>query len=259
MTRLAFFACLLLPIAVGAEINIGKSIDWLVVDSLHIRAVRMEGGGKVTSEVLKGAPPEVPGIAGAQGSGELALLYFFDADSKITATINLSTPGQGPGEPAFTPDFQVLATSREILDRVRARLERMKKEEVKECHCFECPEESPAFKSLWSGSACFLLVPADPEYKARFLEELRSEDVAVRAQAAWRLSRHPGEDAVAALRPLLADAGTSVIHVYSGAKSEDVTVWPARQSAYDALVKLGVDVPRPEGWRESDAGHNLDR
>lgn len=257
MRHLSAIALLLASVVVSAEINIASSLDWLVIEAPHIRLVRVEGE-KVLTEVLKGAPPEVPGIAGVPDEGELSLLYFFDADGKSLATVNLSTPGQGHGEPAFTPDFQVLSTGREILDRVRARLERMKKEEVKEFHWFECPMDSAAFKALWSGSACYLKVPADPEYRARFLEELTSEDVHVRARAAWRLSRHPGEDTVAALQPLLADPGTAVIHVFRDGKSEDVTVWPVRQRAYDALTKLGVDAAKPEGWREQDADHHLD-
>lgn len=257
MRHLSAIALLLASVVVSAEINIASSLDWLVIEATHIRLVQVQGG-KVMTEVLKGAPPEVPGIAGAPHEESLALLYFFDGDRKTIATINLSTPGQGHGEPAFTPDFQVLSNGREILDRVRARIERMGKEEVKEFHWFECPEDSAAFKALWSGSSCYLKVPADPEYKARFLEELSSKDVHVRARAAWRLSRHPGDDTVAALKSLLADPGTAVIHVFSDGKNEDVTVRPARQCAYDALRKLGVDAARPEGWREQDADHNLD-
>ncbi len=249
----ALAVLLLVPLIARAEINLGTSVDWRVVSSPHISILDVDGSGAVKTEILRGTPPEIPGIGGAV---PLRRLYFFDAERKPTATIDLLNERRT--EPVLTAEFQVLATEREILERVRARIARSAKETVNGSFKVEVPTDTPAFRALYAGSSCYLVVPADPELRAGLVEQLRAVDVAVRARAAWRLSRYPGEETVAALKAALADPGTVVVRTHDGERTTDVTTWPVRQNAYDALVVLKVEVAKPEGWRAEDARHWFD-
>ena len=88
------------------------------------------------------------------------------------------------------------------------------------------------------------VIPAEPEYKRRFLEDLKSKYAGTRCEAIHNLVSYPGEDTVRGLRPMLLDPATSEIKNYDG-EGKTVTYYPVRQCAYLAMTLLGEEVDRP--------------
>jgi hypothetical protein len=191
----------------------------------------------------KNAPPSV----GAE------FLLFFSDKEELNYAIDLSFPTQIYNL-AYTQDFSVLLTKQAILDAVSDRLARLEKEHGEKGKDREwkgmslpVPEGTEAYRSLYSGSACFLIVPEDPEYKAKLLKATRSSDVHERARAAYWLKHYSGDDTTRQLKVLLEDSGTSTLGGIEG----ETKVYPARQAAYLSLKALGIEVEKPEGYYDN--------
>lgn len=218
-----------------AEINVSESLDWLVVSHPHVALV-----GPAGVEALKGTL--------GPSSGGPERLVFLDAGGRVARTIDLAAPSPRGDGVAITTSFDVLTTREAILEVVRRRLQRPATPDAEPtCLRVEVPEDSPAFGALWSGSACYLIVPADPELLPERLRATSSPEPWVRARAAWRLAAYTGGEAVAALRRLLDYEGTARL-MGSG---RDVEVYPARQTAWFALRAIGVEAARPAGWSDA--------
>ena len=288
-------ACLALFLAAPAraEVTVGESLDWLVLSRPHVAVAEVvhvtdEGPDRQgytqriarlrRAEVLKGEPPEQasrkehvgkPGEAGGPAKGA-AFLLFFDDQKQISYAINLDSPTTRWQGAAFTTDFRVLGDRAAIMAVVNKRLKQLKDDPPKEKPQAEAPNVftpqgqflrldvphgTPAYQALFAGSSCFLIVPADPEHKAKLLETLGDPKAFGRARAAGQLAAYPGEDTVAALKAALDDP--EVFEGQVGGIDADgrqyerkFDVYPVRQAAYEALRRLGVDVPLPEGYRE---------
>ena len=254
-----------------AGINIGHSLDWLVVSRDHIAVARLVGTtGKSSppalwtnrklefrvTKVLKGTPPPVahfprhvpvkdPSIA----PGTEFLLFF--SGEKADYAINLSSPSDRDYHNglALSMDFQVLKTKKAILAAIDRRLKRLRRERPTGFHSLDIPDDTPAYRALWSGSACYLTVPAAHEFKALWLKDIRSKEALTRAAAAHRLGKYPGKDIAALLKSLLRDPGTSEIGLSRGnGTTERITVYPVREAAFKVLTSWGISVPKPKGY-----------
>lgn len=260
--------------ALSAEINIGDSLDWLTVSRDHIAIVRATGSQEERApealwmdrtvrvervQVLKGDPPataeftvHIPVETPVPAAGREFLFFFGKEGFRFEGhyVIDLESPADRGPEVALTQDFRLLPTRQEILEAVERRLRLLADEGTADylrSLTLEVPVDSPAFRALWQRSACYLVVPADPEYKPGLLDDTRSADVWVRARAAARLAEYPGEETVARLRELLVDPGTGSMQVSGNNQLEEVEVFPAREEAYRALRKLGVECAPPGG------------
>ena len=110
----------------------------------------------------------------------------------------------------------------------------------------DVPENSEAYSVLFNGSACFLIVPADNEYKLDALQKIKSSDYWERVKGAQILSSYPGEESVLALKSLLNDSETHPEGQYSSNNTKrKYEKYGVREAAYQALQRLDVDVPRP--------------
>ena len=160
-------------------------------------------------------------------------------------------------------DMTVARTVGQILGKVKARLEQAAKVKlpmvsrpdvsVGFAHYapngavqLEVPENSEAYAALWSGSACFLIVPADERYQLDAVQMIRSNDYSQRLKGAQILSAYPSDDTMTILKDLLSDPGTHEETQYSSnGKERKYEKYGVREAAWQALKRLGVDVPQP--------------
>ncbi len=256
--------------AVGVEPGKkGKSWAYSRVRGQLARKLKGNAPKKVSfryyAQGTKDSPPKKLGKADK-------FLVFFprakkeDKEVKTRYTICLSAPNvRGFRSIAFTKDFRVLKREEDILKVVGRRVKLKKSPGLaspeKAANVFtppsgflrvEIPYDKEAFRALWAGSVCYLVVPADEEFKHQLLREVKSRDVWTRARAASRLTAYPGKDTVKLLRSLLADKGTAKITSYDRSKKKTtVTVYPVRQAAYEALKRLGEKVEKPKGLKQT--------
>ncbi|MBI3323899.1 MAG: hypothetical protein HYZ92_01285 [Candidatus Omnitrophica bacterium] len=159
-------------------------------------------------------------------------------------------------------DMTVAKTADQILGNVKARLEQAANAKlpmvsrpdvsVGFAHYapngavqLEVPQNSEAFTALWNGSSCFLIVPADERYRLEALQMIRSNDDGKRIEGAQILSAYPGDDTVNILKGLLSDPGTHEETQYSSGKERKYEKYGVREAAWQALKRLGIDVPQP--------------
>jgi len=110
----------------------------------------------------------------------------------------------------------------------------------------EVPEESGAYYQLFSGSMVLINVPADSEYKSRWLRDIKSTDVRRRAAAAGLLSQYPGPKTTRILTELLQDSGVDSLIHFGSAKQRRVETFPAVAcAACRSLRELGVAAECP--------------
>ena len=110
----------------------------------------------------------------------------------------------------------------------------------------DVPENSEAYSALWSGSACFLIVPVNEKYKLDALRWVNSKDYHQRLKGAQILASYPGEQSVKALKDLLSDPATEKETQYSSnASLRTYEKFIVREAAYQALHRLGINVTQP--------------
>jgi hypothetical protein len=249
------------------------SLEWLCESMPHVAVVEVRpragladpGPRRVlehalasTKSTLKGDPPDTFDIRICWGgrrlrTGRALLLAFFDNTRRITDAFALDENDSCLSRPIVSREFRVLHGENQIVAAAQSRLERMRREgrpTPRKRLVLAVPQASEAFRLLWSRGSVSLVVPADPEYQATFLRDLRSKYWGIRAVAARHLGAYPGEEAIAALRPLLTDSGKeSWVRLGPRGESIDTTLhYPVREAAYASLRELGVDHPPPDGY-----------
>jgi hypothetical protein len=180
-----------------ASLIIERSVEWLCdfsdamgmysVASNSVVATNQNGRQRWTytlqlSEPLKGNPPKecksefsTHGSAATNGDsiqgGDQVLVSFQTQQSSsptILHQINLARPWHaGAGYVAVTAQFSVLLDGKQITELVRARLKKQSGRLPPATNGphhgshVEVPPDTQAWKALWAGSVCSLLVPDD--------------------------------------------------------------------------------------------------
>jgi hypothetical protein len=137
----------------------------------------------------------------------------------------------------FSKEMKIISEEEVMLRIVRE----WAKSPVKQSLQLEVPPDSPVFKELFSGSSCFLTVPAEEKYREGFMKLARSPEAGERARAAGELAKYPGAETEAILRALLKDDAESVGY-YASDEIYRVT-FHVRSAAYYSLKALGQTVP----------------
>jgi len=278
--RLTGLLCILLvslPAILG-EVIVGESLEWLIESSSGIAVYRVSAlktvekrptrdRVKVEAAVetrLSGTAPERvtfevverPGAGPARRTEKNdEFLVFFRAgdaerlDESPLYPINLSSPPvSGFLRIAITGSFEVLDTKEKILNFVRARLTIKERGERPKRVMVDVPVSSPAFRALWHGSSCSLVVPADRGLRKRLLDQINSNDVHRRAGAARLLSAYDDPESIRALKSLLNDAETVLLEneKLGGLLLSRTRHYPARSAAQESLRELGVSFTGPE-------------
>lgn len=242
-----------------------KGKTWVYTDVQCTLASGLKGAGPENTQFQHYAqgtakePPKAP----REGSEFLVFFSPKKEQPSVRYHISLSAPAvRGFRSVAFTKDARVLKSKEEILETVAERIKLDRSVDVPSpgksanvftppgngCLRVEIPADSEAFRALYSGSVCYLVVPADKEFRDQLLQQLKSKNVWTRAKAARRLAAYPGADTEKILRPLLQDPGKATLITHDEDKTEiPVEVYPVRQAAYEALKQLGVEVKKPEG------------
>lgn len=253
------------PKPVDARINVGDSIEWLCESRPHIAIMEVTLPADLarnpkpralsnaiarTSKVLKGLPPaeaviDCYGGVRVRPGGAASLIAFFDEAMRVDYAIALDDSESCIPWAAITADFRVLRRPSDMIAAVESRLERLlqarKRTSKPRSLLVYVPDRTAAFWVLFDGSATFLTVPADSEYRSGLLRNLRSEDVELRTAAAWNLGTYyPGRATVTTLRALFVDTTMDTV--------EGKSYFPVRQAAYLALRNLRIDGSRPEGY-----------
>lgn len=102
--------------------------------------------------------------------------------------------------------------------------------------------DSPIYKHIFAGSACYINVPADEKTHETVLKLSRSEEVWDRIRAADMLVVYPGPETTKILTGMLEDAATS--RTVRNNSLVSIT-YPVRQVAYNTLVQLGENPTKP--------------
>jgi hypothetical protein len=172
-----------------ASIVVSQSAEWLCDNSDTVGIYKVVKGsvGKTNNndsrhrytytlqltESLKGDPVKKCSakfsvhVGTAQKTGDTVqesdeLIVFFQAkktyEPAIIHQINLSRPWHaGARFVAVDAKFNVISKRKQIMTLVRFRLKQPPSKSLQ----VEIPPDSGAWKALWGGSACFLLVPED--------------------------------------------------------------------------------------------------
>jgi len=165
-----------------------------------------------------------------------------------------------PGNSAIAASFKVIKTKQEILDIVRKRAALLKRKPPAvradrvgiEPNVFtpqkgvirlDVPFGSEAFRVLYGGSSCFLMVPADPKYKDWALKLCKSRSAWDRARGADALVNYPGDDTIKLLKSFLKDEEASF---WTDSTGKVVKVdYRVRGAAYNSLIAMGKRVEKP--------------
>ncbi len=278
-------ACVvLIPCLVAlADINGGTSVAWLALSQPHIGvytiATVSESVVRIDTKLgyaLKGVP-----VAGVRVKHRVSrnqnrnpadddmrkgdeLLLFLNNAMDVEYAINLTRPATRGDGVAFSVDFDILRHKYAIVKTVTQRIARQQAsgmprvEHVTREHAdrtsqtgflrLEVPRDSAAFDALFLGSSCYLVVPADPEFKEKVIAQLRSPHMWDRAAAADQAQNYRSDDTIAVLTGLLTDSGVFDTKVRKNGAWVDSPVYPVRQVAYDTLISFGLAVPRPDGY-----------
>jgi hypothetical protein len=151
-----------------------------------------------------------------------------------------------PKSEVYSKEMRILSDKKEILDSVRT----WAKCKVARSVTKEVRPDSPIYERLYSGSACFLLVPAEEKHRVEFLTLAKSDKPEERLRGAHGLSLFPGheEETERVLRELLNDK-TERVSLYSEDTIAKIDFY-IRASAYRKLQELGKSVPDIELERQ---------
>ncbi len=140
--------------------------------------------------------------------------------------------------PAYTSAFTVLSTRADILAAVRAAAG----SPATKAHRIDLPYDSPAYQSLYGGSAVWLYVPVDGRLEQLALTWVAAKDAGTRAEGLAALAhfRTPGNIRVA--ERLLADPDYAVV-TESG--HQPVRRYLVRARAHQVLDGWGVQHAKP--------------
>jgi len=163
-----------------AEIMVGETLEYLTDTCPQIAIYRVvdttqsiNGFRGELVESLRGNPPRefrFDGVTNAKtlavGDEELCFLRSTGKEMRWEETIPLTHPAV-QGNAALRPDFSICTKKADILVVVRLREETYPLQEQRWRQYpasrlqVEIPGGTPAWKAVFGGSACFLLVPPD--------------------------------------------------------------------------------------------------
>lgn len=258
-----------------AEISIAPSIEWLACESevilvgkitkidltKGVHAVTYEDCNFQIQEVIKGD------IKGEEVSfcirtlSEPTAKAFLDSKDGILLFLSKSTDhgseqhldnkyvltsdhtplsifdlSNGP-KVVYSKQMTILTDKKEILDLTRL----WSHSKISHSIWSEIPPDSPIFARLYAGSTCYLTVPAEETYHAKFMKLALSDKPHERKAAASELYKFPGEETERVLRELLKD--DTVNFWYSSADTILKVEFGIRARAYSSLKELGKPVP----------------
>lgn len=178
-----------------AEIMCGITLEWLAdtcpyVGTYSARTVSRDADyhqlrvSATLVESLRGKPPQefsfdYPTFDAAVKSGRTAsignkfLIFLQDADTQPKEVrwehiISLTDPAtRGYAHVALRPDFTLLTDGDQILQVVRERIAKhavtptLWREYPSDRIRLEIPSDTPAYRAIFSGSSCYLIVPDD--------------------------------------------------------------------------------------------------
>lgn len=154
--------------------------------------------------------------------------------------------------PVLTRDFQVLTEPDAILKFLDKTIESQPRTVNRRSHALELPGSSPAFEKLWAGSAVLLVVPVDDALEALGVKWCQSRSPYERMHGATILRHFESDRNVALLKGLLDDPSSFEQRSIRAAPGmtgvvlvQRTTSYYVRQSAYNSLRALGVQVERP--------------
>lgn len=234
------------------------------------------------SETLKGSPPTETTFqhnvrlesenADTPRFDDAEFLVFFHHsktnETSVRFAVNLTTPAtDGNGSTAFTRDFGVLKARKAIREVVDKRIALNRHVHVPMPRfdlqgyssvgsgrvMMATPFGSEAFRTLYRGSGCYLIVPADADFKQQIMNDLYSPDVTGRTASAYYLSAYPGTETKWILESLLDDPGTTSRSRGKGLLTQTYDYYPVRAAAVSSLSQLGHAAKTPQlerltGW-----------
>jgi hypothetical protein len=253
-----------------AEINVTPSIDLLTIESDQvmigevIRAKQIDPGDRggcilileiKQTRVLKGEPSRPFTMPGCGCDNSLfqvgRRLLLFRTSGHLNAAYDLTDVDKYCLHPALNNHFGAFTSADEIIEVVGRRVELLRSgNKPKGSLSFDIPDTTAAYLKTWAGSATFLLVPADPDRLPEILAALASEEATQRGWAASSLAQYPGKATEEKLRACLTDTAQTFATHYHGGTVTLEYFSPVRSAAYNALRRLGIKVPVPEGYRE---------
>jgi len=159
--------------------------------------------------------------------------------------INLDHPDTG--YPAITIDFELLQSGDSILAVVKERLSYLK-ERGHESDDYPAAvlawiPSGPTFSKVkYSMNSPFLAIPPTEKHLKESLEIAATQTGSARLEAVCVLMHcFPGIDVTALLKEMLTDP-------WNPSETDEV-IFPAREVAYYSLLKMGIEVDIPEGYR----------
>lgn len=250
---------------------IGESIEWLVDSSPVVVIYKVVSVGPVTGSIKtvstqldlvsihKGeAPKQLPASFEAwqvdssplRKGNELLVFGWgkqLGQSSSVRYHINLSAPPkQGFTSIAFSKEAELLDSKEKILKTVIDRVKLGNNIVVKQSRNnifsrqgngavrIEVPFGSTAHDALYSGSACYLVVPADKDVFKSMLKKIESKSEWERAEGANCLAAFPNEESIKALEALLNDPAEQ----FFTQDGQQKTLYPVRIAAAEALKQI---------------------
>ena len=137
----------------------------------------------------------------------------------------------------YSKDMSILKDKEKTLNAVRAWAD----SKIAHSLWSEVPFNSPIHRQLWGGSSCYLVVPAEGNYRAHFMELARWDDPHKRQEAAAELCKFPGEETERVLRELLKDDTEHFLHFAADTISK--VEYGVRAVACRSLKALSKPVP----------------
>jgi hypothetical protein len=137
---------------------------------------------------------------------------------------------------AYSKDMTIIKDPQKLLKIVR----HWAKSKITNSINADVPYESKIHKQLYSGSSCFLIVPAEEKFRAHFMKMAGSKEPHERARAASELYKFPGKETERVLIKLLQDKTESFGH--SSADTLVRVIYSVRAAAYRSLRRLGKKV-----------------
>lgn len=249
MRSLAAVWALLLCRTAFAEAVTADSIEWLTCSRASIAIVKTsttDGGSSEAALVraLKGEPPRHAVFKQRLTPGSEYLAFFLADGAPVLHDLTMPLGQRGA---ALGMDLSVLDTRDKILGAVTARLRRREPCPPDRFVELEIPSDAPAYRVIFSESACFLRVPADQQVKQMLVQVIAtSKDPNDRARATYSLSAFPGAETVALLRTLLADPSPEETQVLDSKTKKWVNVRTVRHAASVVLEQLRSPGSKPK-------------
>jgi hypothetical protein len=265
----------LFAICANAEINGADTIQWMTADSdvVVIGSVRgaTERQGKSSgiysdmtirvTETLKGAPRDTLQVTMARSTWEKpepwmtdrSEVMFFMLNSSRMVTLDLKDYANTPfalwggsrgvyvlGDSkmkAYTIEFGVITDRDSLIAAVRAAA----RSTATKSHTVDTPVGTPAFHSLWGGSAVWLQFPIDETLEREARKWITSASPRTREAGVIALKHFKSADNIVRIERLLDDTGYVEL-LEPGKKTRRYVI---REAAHTVLTEWNVPHRRP--------------